>query len=133
MRDKSNDIPIGGQLSPQSVAAAGNATGATYVDCRTAAWWVMMASIGAGGGTATFKWRQATDSSGTSAKDVSGSPGSATKAISAANTSGIIDLDPQALDLANGFYFIAPRVDVAGGAGTLCGALAVACDPHYAT
>ena len=50
MRDKSGDIPIGGVLKPQAIAAAGNATGA-WVDARTASWWVALLSIGAGGHT----------------------------------------------------------------------------------
>jgi hypothetical protein len=132
MRNKSGDFPIGTTLPPQSVAAGGSAT-ATFIDVGSAAWWVAVCFTGAlGGGTATFKWRQATDAVGTGAKDVAGAPGSATKAP-AANSSAVIDLDPQALDLAGGFRFIAPRVDVVGGTGTLVGAAAVACDPHYQT
>lgn len=132
MRDKSNDIPIGTTLPPISVAAAGNAMSQAYVDVSTAAWWVALCAIGASAGTATFKFRQATDASGTGTKDVAGSPGSATLALSTANTFGSLDLDPQALDLANGFHFVGVRADVATGT-VLVGAALVACDPHYAT
>ena len=131
MRDKSNDFPVGTILNPQSVAAAGNAT-SPFIDAGSAAWWLALCQAGAlGGGTATFKWRQATDSSGTAAKDVTGNPGSATKAPTAGQ--GLyIDLDPQALDLANGFRFIALRIDNVGGTGALVSGAVQACDPHYA-
>src|SRR3954468_14914629 len=106
MRDKSGDIPIGGVLKPQAIAAAGNATGA-WVDARTAAWWVGFFSIGAGGGigSGAFTIVQATDNSGTSAKAVSGSPGTGTTTLAVDGASASKDLDPQALDLAGGFFF----------------------------
>jgi hypothetical protein len=129
MMTKSSDIPVGGILNPQSVAAAGNATGA-WVDARTSAWWVALAQAGAlGGGVATFKVRQATDSSGTGAKDVANAPGSATRAPTAGQGL-VVDVDPQALDLANSFFFIAVRVDNVGGTGALVAGALIATDPR---
>lgn len=132
MRDKSGDIPVGGILNPQSVAAAGTATG-TFVDARTAAWWVALCQAGAlGGGVATFSVVQATDSSGTGVKVIANAPGSATKAPTLAQ--GLyIDVDPQSLDLANSFFFIAVKVSNVGGTGALVAGALIACDPHYAT
>src|SRR5438105_10801403 len=113
MRTKSADIPVGGILNPQSVAAAGTATG-TWVDARTAAWWVALCQAGAlGGGVAIFNLQQATDNAGTGAKAVANAPGSATKTPTAGQ--GLyIDVDPQALDLANSFFFVALKAAVAG-------------------
>lgn len=132
MRDKSNDFPVGGILNPQSVAAAGNATG-TWVDTRTAAWFVALCQAGAlGGGVATFSVVQATDNSGTGSKAVTGTPGSATQAPTAGQ--GLyIDVDPQALDLVNSFFFVAVKVAVAGGTGALVSGALLATDPHYGT
>ena len=134
MRDKSSDIPIGGVLKPQSIAAAGNATGA-WVDSRTAAWWVALLSVGAGGGigSGAFTIVQATDSSGTGAKAVAGSPGSNTVTLASDGASGVIDLDPQALDLANSFFFVAIKCAMTGGTNCIAQGVLVACDPHYAT
>lgn len=134
MRDKSSDIPIGGVLKPQAIAAAGNATGA-WVDSRTAAWWVALLSIGAGGGIGSglFSIVQATDNVGTGAKAVAGSPGSATSTLAVDGASSALDIDPQALDLANSFFFIAIKCAMTGGTNSIAAGTLVACDPHYAT
>lgn len=134
MRDKSSDIPIGGVLKPQAIAAAGNATGA-WVDARTAAWWVALVSIGAGGGigSGAFTIVQATDNSGSGAKAISGSPGTGTTTLNVDGTSAAKDLDPQALDLANSFFFIAIKCVMTGGTNSIASGVLVACDPHYGT
>lgn len=130
MRDKSNDIPIQGVLKPQAIAAAGNATGA-YVDARTAAWYVALCSIGAGGGigSGAFTIVQATDNTGTGVKALSGP----SKTLNTDGASGVMDVDPQSLDLANGFYFFAVKCVMTGGTNSIAAATVVACDPHYAT
>lgn len=134
MRDKSGDIPIGGVLKPQAIAAAGNATGA-WVDARSAAWWVALLSVGAGGGigSAAFTIVQATDNSGTGSKAVTGTPGTGTTTLTVDGTSAAFNLDPQSLDLANSFFFIAIKCAMTGGTNSVASGVLVACDPHYAT
>lgn len=131
MRDKASDIPIGGVLKPQAIAAAGNATG-TYVDSRTAAWWVALFSVGAGGGigSASFVIVQATDNSGTGVKAVA-TPAATVLTVDA--TSAAVDVDPQNLDLANSFFFFAIKCNMTGGTNSVASGVVVACDPHYAT
>jgi hypothetical protein len=134
MRDKASDFPIGGVLKPQAIAAAGNATGA-WVDARTAAWWVALLSIGAGGGigSGAFTIVQATDSSGTGSKAVANAPGSATTTLAVDGASGVIDLDPQSLDLANSFFFVAIKCVMTGGTNSVASGVLCATDSHYET
>lgn len=131
MRDKSSDIPIGAVLKPQAIAAAGNAVGA-YADASKAAWFVALCSVGAGGGigSGAFTIVQAQDSGGTGSKALTG-PAGATLAVDGA--SGQFDVDPQSLDLANGFTFLAIKCVMTGGTNCVAQGVLVQADPHYAT
>jgi hypothetical protein len=131
MEDKSGNIPIGGILKPQAIAAAGNATGTVYVDASKAPWFVALCAVGAGGGigSALFSIVQATDSSGTGVKALVSTPASLTLATD--NTSGVLDVDPTAMDFKNGFTFFAVKCAMTGGTNSIATAIVVACDGHY--
>jgi hypothetical protein len=131
MRDKASDFPIGGVLKPQAIAAAGNATGG-WVDARSAAWWVAMFAIGAGGGigSGSFTIVQATDNSGSGAKAVSVP---AATVLNVDGTFGQVDVDPQNLDLANSFFFIAIKCVMTGGTNSVASGVLCATDSHYET
>lgn len=131
MRDKSGDIPIAGVLKPQAIAAAGNAVGAVYADASKASWFVAFCSVGAGGGigSGAFTIVQATDSSGSGTKAVTG-PAGATLAVDGASAS--FDVDPQYLDIAGGFTFIAIKCVMTGGTNCVAQGVLVQTDPHYA-
>ncbi len=129
MEDKSGNIPIGAVLKPQAIAAAGNATGA-WADASKAPWFVALCAVGAGGGigSAAFSIVQATDSTGTAAKAVTGPA----LTLATDGASGVMDVDPTTLDFKNAFTWIAVKAVMTGGTNSVATAVLVACDPHYA-
>lgn len=81
--------------------------------------------------TVDAKFQQATDSAGTNAKDV---PGAAIAQIVKAtgdNTQAEINLDPQQLDVTNGFGYVQLSVTV-GAAASLTAALLMGFTPRFA-
>src|SRR5579872_5117740 len=64
---------------------------------------VVQSGVLGGGGTLDAKFQQATDSSGTGAKDVTNA---AITQITANNKQALINLRPEALDLANSFNYV---------------------------
>lgn len=91
-------------------------------------------AVGTLGASATVdaKLRQATDSSGTGAKDISGtSITQLTKAGSDDNKQVIINCDAAELDVAGGFSYVAISVTVATAA-SLIAAILLGFEPRYA-
>lgn len=127
----SNTNPVAGILKPQAIAAAGSATQTVYCDASKAPWFVAYCSVGAGGGigSAAFTIVQATDSSGTGVKALSGP----SKTLTVDNTSGTMDIDPRTLDLAGGFNFFAVKCAMTGGTNSVASAVVLALDSRYET
>lgn len=95
------------------------------------AWFMLMAIVQTGsmgaGGTVDFKIEQATDDTGTGAKDVDGKAVTQlTQAGGDSNKQAIIDLFPDALDINNGFAFVRITLTV-GTAACDAAALLIAC------
>lgn len=118
-------------LDPASVAASTVVTSWVPV----AKWHTIAALIATGvlGASATVdaKLRQATDSSGTSAKDITGK--SITQLVKAShdNKQVVIECKADDLDTTNGFTHVALSVTV-GTAASLLSALLIGTNPRYA-
>jgi len=81
--------------------------------------------------TVDFKLQQATDASGTGAKDITGAAiTQLTKAGTDDNKQAIINLNPESLDVANGFTFVA-MVSTVGAAASLTSAVLHGLEPAY--
>jgi hypothetical protein len=93
----------------------------------------LLAQVGVFGGSATFngKFQQATDSAGTGAKDISPAKAFTQIAAGTNNIVAILDLDPQELDVANGFCYVQASITV-GVAATLISGLVVGADARNA-
>lgn len=121
-------------INPQSVAAAASVT-STYVavnDCFAIYALFMMGALG--GGTVTCSFMQATSAAGAGAKALTatGSYGAFTAVANAVDiTQTEIEAATDAMDLANGFYFLAIKVTVAGGSGSLLSAVLHSIDPDF--
>ena len=98
-------------------------------------WQELMAVVMAGtlGSSATldFKLQQATDASGTSAKNItSASITQLTQAGTDSDKQAVINLNPEKLDVANGFTFVAMVMTVATATSD-CGAIMFGSQPTY--
>lgn len=120
-----------GAINPSS-QAAGTATSG----------WLSMAqfqkllaiiSVGTFGSSATVdaKIQQATDSSGTGAKDITGKAITQMLAAGGNNVQAEINVDAQELDVSNGFDYVQLSVTV-GTAATLTSALVLGFVPRFA-
>lgn len=131
-RITSDVVPIAanGQIPPQSVAASGTAQSG-WVDVSAGINVLTTISVGAlGGGSVAASWQQATDSSGTGAKALSGF-GTGT-AMASNNKTQQIDNDPEVLDINNGFKFVQLTLTNTGGSGALLAADVRTASPRYA-
>ena len=128
------NFPIQGQLSPQSIAAAANAT-STYVDVQNAETWQVTLLAGVlGGGTATFSFVQAQDSTGTGAKALTVS-GVTLTAMATNNKTQEVQFTNEVLaaglDQAGGFGYFAVKCAIAAGTGSLVAAAISGGDMRY--
>ena len=112
--------PYKGLISPASVAAAGTATSG-WVAVKQAKFAMASVIVGAGGGSVALKIEQATDGSGTSAKDCVTAAQLGITAQAAGGTSADADLSAY-LDVDNSFTHIRLHATVTGGTGTIIGA-----------
>lgn len=123
----SKEMPAGGVISPQQ-CAAGNYT-STYVDAASAIRLAATVIIGSlGGGAVTSSWLQATDGAGAGAKALSGNDETVLSSPTA-DSAQILDCNPSDLDLAGGFRYVALRLTVTGGTGTLLAAVVHKLEP----
>ena len=81
--------------------------------------------------TVDAKFQQATDNAGTNAKDVTGAAIAQIVKATGDNVQAEINLDPQQLDVANGFAYVQLSVTV-GTAASLTAALLMGFTPRYA-
>lgn len=118
-------------INPSSQAAGAATSG--WIAAAEFNKFLALIQAGAFGASATVdaKIQQATDSSGTGAKDVTGKAITQLVAASNANEQAEINLDAQELDVANGFCYIQLSVTV-GVAATLTAAVLFGFVPRYA-
>jgi hypothetical protein len=126
-------VAVVGAINPSSQSAGALSTG--WVDMRK--WFNLLALIQAGalGASATLdaKIQQATDSSGTGAKDVTGlAITQLTKAGSDDNKQAAINVRQEDLDGNNGFTHVRLTITVATAA-SLTAALLLGLNPRYGT
>ncbi|WP_296540030.1 hypothetical protein [Rhizorhabdus sp.] len=124
-------VAVLGAINPSSQAAGALSTG--WVDMQD--WFNAMAIVHAGalGASATLdaKIQQATDGSGTGAKDVTGlAITQLTKAGSDDNKQAIINIRQEDLDRNNGFRYVRLTMTVATAA-SLTSALLLGLNPRY--
>ena len=129
-RITTSDLPLLGDIAPQSVAAAGSAQSG-WMDAGSCINVHTEINLGAlGGGTVTATWEQATTSAGAGAKSLSAWTGGS----SATNNANIsVDNDPEKLDIAGGFRYVRLTLANVGGTGALCSAVVQGASPRYAT
>lgn len=128
----SQRVAVLGKLDPVSQSAATVNTG--WISAANFYKFLAILSVGAMGasGTIDAKLQQASDSSGTGAKDISGTTiTQLTKAGSDDNKIVEINLDQSQLDLANNFTHFRLSVTV-GTAASLIAAQVLGFDPRYA-
>jgi hypothetical protein len=128
----SDRAAVVGAIDPDANGAATYTTG--WIDMSQ--WGSLMAIVMAGtlGTSATLdaKFEQATDGSGTGAKDVTGSAiTQLTKAGSDDDKQAVTQLFQSDLDLAGGFTHVRLSMTV-GTATSDCGAVVLGLDPRYA-
>lgn len=120
-----------GRLDPVSQAAATVVT--TYVDMQKFKKAMFVLSVGVLGASATVdaKLRQATDSSGTGVKDITGtSMVQLTQAGTDSNKQVVFNLDAAQLDVAGEFDFATLSITVAVAA-CLISAVVIGINPRY--
>lgn len=128
----SDMIAVVGSIDPDANAAATYTTG--WVSMADFAWVMAIIQAGTLGASATLdaKLEQATDGSGTGAKDVTGSAiTQLTKAGSDDDKQAIIQCCGEDLDLANGFDYVRLSMTV-GTATSDCGAVLLGYGARYA-
>ncbi|MFM0506682.1 hypothetical protein [Paraburkholderia sp. RL17-373-BIF-A] len=127
----SEQVAVLGAITPSSQGAG--ALTSAWVSAANFNKLLGLIQTGVLGAAATVdaKFQQATDPAGTGAKDV---PGAAVAQIVKAtgdNVQAEINLDPQQLDVANGFSFVQLSVTV-GTAASLTAALLLGFTPRFA-
>lgn len=120
----SHEVALVAKLDPVSQGAATVTSGWVAM----ADWWRLMAVLMVGAistnGTVDAKLQQATDSSGTGAKDVTGkSITQLTQAGTDSNKQVVINCDHEDLDLENGFDYVRLSVTVATAASLIAAAV----------
>ncbi len=122
-------VPVKGQISPQSVAAAGHAN-SDWVDASQGINILTEVTLGAlGGGSVALTFEQATSAGGAGGKALSAFTGG-TSAVD--NTKLEIDNAPEAMDAENGFTFVRAVLTNTGGTGALVAATVHVASPRYA-
>jgi len=118
-RKPSIEYAVKAQVVPQSVAAAGSASSG-WVSVAQVKWAKVLALVGAGGGTLAVKLEQATDSSGTSAKDLITAANLGITALDGTAKAAQADGDiPENIDVDNSFAYVRVTGTVTGGSGTI--------------
>lgn len=119
-------------LDPASVAAGTVTTG--WVSAANHHNLLAVIQTGVLGASATLdaKLQQATDSSGTSAKDISGKAITQIVKASGDNKQALINLRPDEMDTTNGFAFIRLSITV-GTAASLASAQLLGVNPRFAS
>jgi len=126
----SDKVAIGAVLDPVSQAAATVNTG--WVSMQIAENLLAILQVGAFGASATVdaKLQQASDSSGTGAKDISGKAITQMVAAGGNNKQVMLNVRSEELDVTNGFCFVRLQVTV-GTAATLIAATLLQLDGRY--
>lgn len=124
-------IAILATLDPASVAAS--TVVSTWVPVANFHSIAALIQTGVLGTAATVdaKLRQATDSTGTGAKDVTGKAITQIVKATGDNKQATIELRAEDLDVANAFAFVALSLTV-GAAASIVGAMLVGANPRYA-
>lgn len=120
---------IVGAISPQSTAStvtSGWIDAGAYAALRG----IVITGVLGTSATVDAKFQQATDSSGTGAKDVTGSAITQIPKATGDNVQANINLYPEALDLANGFRYVRLSITV-GTAASLVAGLVEGYDARY--
>lgn len=127
----SEQAAILGVIAPSSQAAGTLTSG--WVSAAKFNKLLAVIATGVLGAAATVdaKFQQATDGAGTGAKDVTGAAIAQIVKATGDNTQAEINLDPQQLDVANGFGYVQLSVTV-GTAASLTAALLMGFTPRYA-
>lgn len=126
----SESISVLATMDPASVAASTVVSG--WVSIKNHFAIMALLDVGVFGGSATVdaKLRQATDSSGTGAKDITGKAIVQMLAAGGNNKQVILNMKAADLDTENAFAFVALSVTV-GTAATLLSATLLGFMPHY--
>jgi len=126
----SDKIAVGAVLDPVSQAAATVTTG--WVSMQVAENLLAILQVGAFGASATVdaKLQQASDSTGTGAKDITGKAITQMVAAGGNNKQIMINVRSEELDVTNAFCFVRLSVTV-GTAATLISALLLQLDGRY--
>lgn len=131
MEKPSDKIFIAATIDPDAYTAAAYTSDWAAVKHSHQYMAVLMAGTLGSSATLDFKIQQATDSSGTGAKDISGlSATQLTQAGTDDDKQVIVNIDPVKLDIEGGFNHIAMVMTV-GTATSDCGALLLATFPGY--
>ena len=118
-------------IDPASQAVGTATTGWVSVANHHGLLAVLQTGVLGASATLDAKLQQATDSSGTGAKDVSGKAITQIVKASGDNKQALINVKPEELDTVNGFGFV--RVTVAVGvAASITGAQLLGVNPRYA-
>ena len=119
----SENFAVLATLNPVSQAAA--TVVSAYVDARKFAMITAVLATGVLGASATIdaKLRQATDSSGTGVKDITGKAITQLVKASNDNNQAIINVRPEDLDVDNGFTHVCLSVTVGTAASLMAAAL----------
>jgi hypothetical protein len=127
----SEQVAVLGAISPSSQTAG--ALTSSWVSAANFNKLLAIIATGVLGASATVdaKFQQATDGTGTGAKDVSGAALTQIVKASGDNVQAEINLDPQQLDVANGFAYVQLSVTV-GTAASLTAALLLGFTPRFA-
>lgn len=118
-------VSVAGLIEP----VAGAATYTTvYIDAGSAHSWLATVAVGTAGTSVDAKIQQASDSSGTGVKDLSGS---AITQIDGNGESAVIQFKPEDLDTANGFDHFRLSITTVGATAVAGGSVVGVC-PRYA-
>jgi hypothetical protein len=124
-------VAIAATLDPASVAASTVLTSWVSMAAFHQMAAIVQTGVMGAGGTIDAKLRQATDSSGTGAKDITGKAITQIVKASGDNKQVIIECRDTDLDTNNGFAFVALSVTV-GTAASLLSAQLLGCLPLFA-
>jgi hypothetical protein len=127
----SEQVAVLGAITPSSQGAGALTTSWISVANFNKLLGLIQTGVLGASATVDAKFQQATDSSGTNAKDVSGAALTQIVKATGDNVQAEINLDPQQLDVANGFAFVQLSVTV-GTAASLTAALLLGFTPRFA-
>lgn len=127
----SEQVAVLAVINPSSQAAGAATSG--WISAANFQKFLALIQTGVLGASATVdaKFQQATDSSGTSAKDITGAAITQIVKASGDNVQAEINLDAQQLDVANGFDYVQLSVTV-GTAASLTAAAVLGFVPRFA-